>query len=161
MKCSRQAGLFVMSRTTLGALFFWAIVYLAAFPALIAYWHRDNNGPALTPNADYQLQWIPDADYQALETTDKPEVTVDGGRKTYAAGETWKTFRPYYVATPDGKWHVMVLARGSMSPYATRAVFGAVVPAVVFCVMGLALCLFGRTADTREKKVEEPADALA
>ncbi len=79
---------------------------------------------------------------------------VPGGRKSHIAGETWQTFRPYYVSTPDGKWHLMVVARGPMNDYGLRAYFPAVPAPVIFSIAGLLICLFGWKADSSSKAEE-------
>jgi hypothetical protein len=144
----------LQSRRTFTILFVMTIGNLVSWPLLSYYWHRDNNGPLLTPGVDYRLNWISDADFRGLDRTDQPEYASENGHTTYAAGETWQLFRPYYVSTPDGKWHAQVLARGTMTPYSFRVYLAAAVPALTFSIMGLAICLYGRKADSFSKARE-------
>jgi hypothetical protein len=147
----KQACRLYVSRGSVVIFFVLTIAYLVMSPLFSYYWLRENNGPALTPDVDYRARWISDADFRGLDRTDKPEYTSEDGRSTYAAGETWQIFRPYYISSPDGKWHLEVLARGPMTPYSLRAYVGAAIPALVFSIMGLAICLYGRTADITSK----------
>ena len=147
----KQACEFYPSRGSISILFLMTIGSLVTFPLLSYYWLRENNGPLLTPNVDYQLQWISDADFRGLDRTVGPEYASEDGRRTYAAGKTWQLFRPYCVSTPDGKWHMQVMARGPMTPYSFRSYLGAVIPALTFSIIGLVISLFGRKADTSFK----------
>jgi len=136
-------------RRILAVLFALTALNLVGVPLLLYFWQRDNNGPALTPDVDYRVSWVPDADFRGLGQTDRPEYSVPGGGKTYAAGETWRRLRPYYVSTPDGAWHMAVQARGAMTPYAVRTLLGVTAVPLVFSLFGLALCLRSRPADRR------------
>ena len=147
----KQACEIYLSRGTIAIPFLMTIGSLVMFPLLSYYWLRENNGPALTPDADYRVQWISDADFRGLDRTDGPEYASENGSTTYAAGKTWQLFRPYYVSTPDGTWHMQVMARGPMTPYSFRAYLGAVIPALAFSIIGLVISLFGRKADSSLK----------
>lgn len=151
MSSSECDGLSAKARGVLASLFVWMIATAVAFPLLTRYWQRDNNGPALAPGVDYRVDFIPDADFRGLDRATGAEYVVPGGRKSYAAGETWQRFRPYYVATPDGDWHLIVLARGSVTPYSLTAVLGVAVPTAVLSLIGLAVCLSARPADSSGK----------
>ncbi len=148
------------SEGSLAVLFLLTIMHLVGWPLFTYYWLHDNNGPALTPNSDYRVQWISDADFRGLDQTDQPSYASENGHTTYAAGKTWQMFRPYYVSSPDGKWHLEVLARGPLTPYAFRTYLAAAVPALMFSIIGLVICLYGRNADS-SSKIKEPESSLA
>jgi hypothetical protein len=141
---------------SLACLFALSIFHLVGAPLFNYYWLGDSNGPVLTPDVDYRLNWMPDADFRGLDAEKGAEYTVSspGGLKSYAAGETWRRFRPYYVPSPDGSWHLQVLARGPMNPYALRGYVGMAMGPLVFSVFGLVICLSGLRADSSSKAKE-------
>ncbi len=158
-----QAGVPAVRREdAVAILFILTIMHLVGWPLFTYYWLHNNNGPTLTPDVDYRLNWISDADFRGLDQTSQPSYASENGHTTYAAGETWQQFRPYYTATPDGKWHLMVLARGPLTPYAFRTYLAAAVPALMFSIMGLAICLYRRNADSSsEANRKDPEPSLA
>lgn len=138
-------------RRSLAILFVLSILNSVAYPLFTLYWLRDNNGPPLTPDVDYRLRWIPDDEFRGLDAAKGPIYAVPGDGKVYAAGATWQAFRPYYVRTPDGNWHLEVLAQGPLAPYALRAYFLGAFPSVLFSIFGLLICLYGLKADSSTK----------
>ena len=150
----RRCWSIVGVRGTLVILFYLTIIQLVAIPLLEHYWLDPNDGPPLTPEFDYRTKWISDSDFRRFDAMTGSADTVPGGRKSYAAGETWQRFRPYYVTTPDGNWHLMVLAREPMKNYGLRAYFKAVGGAVFFSIIGFLICLFVWNADSSSKAKE-------
>ncbi len=138
-------------RRTLVILFVLSLGQMALAPVMTYYLLRDNNGPPLTPNADYRVNWITDDDFRGLDAEKGAVYAAPAGNKTYAAGETWQRFRPFSTATPDGRWHFQILARGPLIPYSFQAYMLAAIPSAVFSVFGLMVCLYGWKADSSWK----------
>jgi hypothetical protein len=156
--CKLPWNSFARMRFNLMAMF-GLIIFNAAIGFLWPYFGlRGNNGPALAPGVDYTIQWMPDADFRGLDATISSYYQVPGTRKSYVAGATWQTFRPYYVPTPDGKWHLELLARGPMNPYAQQSYLLGTIPAVTFSVIGLAICIFWLKPDRTGGVKEEVSD---
>lgn len=156
LKSCKRVDPIARTRARLVVLFGTLIVQVLLLPVVQYVWLRDNNGPVLTPADDYRLNWMSDAVYRGLDAATGPtyEVTEGNRHVIYAAGKTWKLFRPYYQETPDGQWHVQVLARGPMTPYAARSYAYPAVIAIVYSLIGLGICYYGLRPDRSDKMLE-------
>jgi hypothetical protein len=155
MSACKSAGLSGKARSQFIGLFLGMIVSTVTFIAGPAYFQRGNQGPLLSPEEDYRIEWMTDEEFRALDRADGTRsYTRSNGSTTIADPSGWEVIRPYRVASPDGRWHVTVAARGPMPRLALRAAVGAAVVPVVFALFGLGICLCGRPADSSNRGLD-------
>jgi len=124
-------------------LFVLIIFNLACSGFFQVYWLKDNQW-SLDPR-DVSIQWLSDANYQALQTSTASQYTTSDGRTLVLTSnpDDRKTFLArHQIGTPDGQWHGWISTR--LAAHALQVWMGVALPVFVVCVVGLVVSLPSR-----------------